>query len=157
MATEIDRITRLLEKTFDKQPWYGSSVMSVLKEIDPAQVHKRVGQAHTMIELVLHMTAWRTFALSRLSGDITYQVTDELNFPKPSTQPDAWSKALKSLEANQRDLLAAVAKFPDDKLGELVPGASHKYTWYTLLHGIIDHDVYHLGQIAILQRAVRPL
>lgn len=155
MATEIDRIVRLLEKTFDKQPWYGSSVMAILKEVDPSVVHKRIGQAHTMIELVLHMTAWRTFVIRRLSGDNDYQVTDALNFPKPSTQSDAWSRALSSLEDNQRELLAAVRKLPGEKLGELVPSSSYKYTWYTLLHGVIDHDVYHLGQIAILQKALQ--
>jgi len=153
MATEIERITRLLEKTFDKQPWYGSSVMAILKEVDPKQAHQRAGQAHTMIELVLHMAAWRTFVIRRLSNEESYTVTDELNFPKPSTAPDAWAKALKLLEDNQRELLAALKKFPVEKLEELVPAASHKYTWYTLLHGIIDHDIYHVGQIAILQKA----
>jgi uncharacterized damage-inducible protein DinB len=155
MAAETDRIARLLEKTFDKQPWYGSSVMAILSEVDSSLVHKRLGKAHTMIELVLHMTAWRTFVIKRLSGDNEFQVTDALNFPKPSTPPDAWKKAIKSLQDNQLELLGLINKLPDEKLGELVPGASHKYTWYTLLHGIIDHDVYHLGQIAILQKALQ--
>ena len=153
MATEIDRIARALEKAFDKQPWYGSSVMTTLREIDASIVQRRAGQAHTIIELVLHMIAWRTFVTKRLTGDIEYQVSDELNFPKPSTAPDAWSKALTSLEENQKALVGAIRKFPLEKLDELVPAASHKYTWYTLLHGIIHHDVYHLGQIALLKKA----
>jgi len=155
MATESERIARLLEKTFDKQPWYGSSVIDILKQVDPSIANKRVGKAHTIIELVLHMTTWRTYVIKKLSGDNDFKVTDELNFPKPSTLPDAWARAVKSLEENQLEMLAAIKKFPEEKLGELVPAASHKYTWYTLLHGIIDHDIYHVGQIAILQKALQ--
>ena len=155
MATETDRIARQLEKAFDKQPWYGSSVVAILKEVEPSTVHQRIGQAHTICELVLHMTAWRTFVIRRIAGDATYNVSDELNFPKPSTLPDAWPKAIKALEDNQRELLSSIKKFPPERLAELVPGASHNYTWYTLLHGIIHHDIYHLGQIALLRKAVQ--
>jgi uncharacterized damage-inducible protein DinB len=155
MATETERIARQLEKAFDKQPWYGSSVMAILKEVEPALVHKRIGQAHTIIELVLHMISWRRFVIRRIGGDAAFNVTDELNFPKPSTLPDAWPKAMKSLEDNQRELLSAIKTFPPERLAELVPGASHNYTWYTLLHGIIHHDIYHLGQIAILRKALQ--
>jgi len=154
MAAEIDRIIHQLEKAFDKQPWYGPSLMEVLRGVQPFMVSKRVGQAHTMIELVLHMTAWRQFVIKRLMGDNEYQVTDDLNFPKPSSSADAWKKALKDLEQSQNEMVAAIKKFPEGKLAELVPGASHKYTWYTLLHGIIQHDVYHTGQISLLKRAL---
>ena len=155
MATEIDRIARQLEKAFDKQPWYGSSVMAILKEVEPSIVHKRIGQAHTICELVLHMTAWRTFVIRRLAGDTAYVVSDDLNFPKPSGHSDAWPKPVIGLEDSQRELLLAIKAMSPEKLDELVPKASHKYTWYTLLHGIIHHDIYHLGQIAILRKALQ--
>lgn len=155
MNTEVERIVRQLEKAFEKQPWYGPSVTEVLREADTSVVHKRVGHAHTIIELVLHMTAWRRFVIQRLSGDVKYEVTDELNFPKPSAAADAWSKAIDGLMKSQKEMITAIKQFPEEKLSELVPGASHKYTWYTLLHGIIQHDVYHTGQISLLKRALQ--
>lgn len=54
MATEIERITRLLEKTFDRQPWYGSSIMQVIKDMKPEITESRHGGAHSIIELVQH-------------------------------------------------------------------------------------------------------
>jgi uncharacterized damage-inducible protein DinB len=153
MASEIARIVRQLEKAFDAQPWYGPSVISTLKEVDESIIYKHAGQAHSIIELVLHMTAWRRFVIKRLAGESSYEVSDALNFPTPSTAKGAWTKAVDDLIDIQKELVTAMKKLPEEKLGELVPGASHKYTWYTLLHGIIHHDVYHLGQISLLRKA----
>jgi uncharacterized damage-inducible protein DinB len=146
--TEIDRIVRLLEKTFDKQPWYGSSIMEILLRVDPEQAIIRQGDTHSIIELVLHMVSWRKFTTQRLLGDTEFEVTDEANFPKPTT----WKDAIDQLHQSQEALLMAVKQFPENRLAELVPSKILKYTYYTLLHGIIQHDVYHLGQIALLQK-----
>ncbi len=153
MSTEIDRISRQLDKSFDKQPWYGTSVMGILKDVDPAIVHQKMG-SHSLIILLMHMIAWRRYVTRKLAGDDEYKVTEEQNFPVPPSGADAWSKTVNELQGSQKELLAAIKKFPEDKLNELVPAASHKYTWYTLLHGIIQHDIYHLGQIALLKKAL---
>ena|SRR5690349_1526461 len=154
MATELDRIRRQIEKTFDKQPWYGTSMKGILKEIDPDIVHRKVGP-HSIIMLLLHMIAWRRYATKRLLGDDGFKVTDEMNFPEPAPTRENWTKALKDLDVSQKELLVALDTFKVDRLDELVPAASHKYTWYTLLHGIIQHDVYHLGQIALAKKALQ--
>jgi uncharacterized damage-inducible protein DinB len=146
--SEIDRIVRLLEKTFDKQPWYGSSIVEILSRVDPEQSTVRQGETHSIIELVLHMTSWRNFATQRLMSNAEFEVTDEANFPNPTN----WKDALDQLHQSQEALLAAVKQFPENRLIELVPSKILKYTYYTLLHGIIQHDVYHLGQIALLQK-----
>jgi uncharacterized damage-inducible protein DinB len=147
MPTEIDRIVRLLEKTFDKHPWYGSSIMEVL-DIDPARASQRFKNGHNIMELIQHMTAWRIFATRRLEGDSLYEVTEEVNFPKTGT----WDEVISNLKHSQHRLLEAVKIFPDSRLGELVPSKVQKYTYYTLLHGVIHHDIYHLGQIALLKK-----
>jgi uncharacterized damage-inducible protein DinB len=149
MKKESDRIIHLFEKTFDKQPWYGSSIMEILKNIKPEIVFKKVNDTHSIIELVLHMVSWRTFVTNRLNGNDNYQVSEENNFPKPGS----WEDALKALQQSQVTLLEAAKKFPEEKLDDICPSKVHKYTYYTLLHGIVEHDVYHLGQIALLKKA----
>jgi uncharacterized damage-inducible protein DinB len=146
--TEIDRIVRLLEKTFDKQPWYGDSILKILSQIDSETAAAKHGSAHTIIELVLHMASWRQFAIQRLKGNAAFDITDETNFPIPTT----FEKAIHELKESQQELVQAIIEFPIEKLNELVPSSRFKYTYYTLLHGIIQHDTYHLGQIALLQR-----
>lgn len=147
MTTESERIVRLLEKTFDKHPWYGSSIMEVL-DMDPAIATKRIGGGHTIIELVRHMTAWRIFATKRLLNDIAFEITEELNFPAPGS----WEDALTNLRNSQSALVDAARNFPESRYSELVPSKTQKYTYYTLLHGILHHDIYHLGQIAYIRK-----
>jgi hypothetical protein len=51
------------------------------------------------------------------------------------------------------ELVAAVAVLPDSRLDEVVPGkqGAH-YTFYYMLHGVVQHELYHAGQIALLKK-----
>jgi uncharacterized damage-inducible protein DinB len=149
VSTEIDRIVRLLEKTFDKQPWYGNSIHETLSGLPPDATTLHHGPSHSIIELIVHMISWRLFVTKRLQGEDSFQITDELNFPKPGS----WQSAIDGLNASQKELVNAIKNFPEGRLGELVPNATHKYTFYTLIHGVIQHDIYHLGQIAYIKKA----
>jgi uncharacterized damage-inducible protein DinB len=146
--SEIDRIVRLVEKTFDKQPWYGNSIAATLSNVDEKSAHIRHRETHTIIEIVLHRTSWRKFCIHRLKNDIDFEVGEDSNFPTPST----WVDAIDQLHQSQRALVEAIKQFPEDRLAELVPSKIQKYTYYTLLHGVIQHDIYHLGQIALLRK-----
>ena len=150
MENEISRIARSMEKSFNKGAWYGPSAMDILSTISAEHSGHRVGPSHSIIELVLHMVSWRTFAAKRLAGDNTFQVSEDANFPKPGT----WDEAMKKLKQSQEELMAAVNTFPESRLGELVPAASHKYTFYTMLTGSLQHDIYHLGQIQLIRKSL---
>jgi uncharacterized damage-inducible protein DinB len=80
-------------------------------------------------------------------------VTPDMNFPKtPGPAPAAWKKSLARLAASQRKFRAAVAKFPEKQLGRIRPGT--KMSWNVLIHGQIQHQLYHAGQIAMLRRGM---
>ena len=147
---EVDRIARLLEKTFEKQPWYGSSIMEILKSVKPELISQREGDAHTISELVEHMISWREFTTRRLLGDDAFDVNDRTNFPVSAS----WQETLSKLQHSQEALMRAVRQFPSERLEEPVPSNRFRYTFYTLLHGIIQHDIYHLGQIALLNKVI---
>ncbi len=149
MATEIERIVRMVEKTFDKQPWFGNSILETLSGINPGTSNLRHGTTHSIIELILHMTFWRLYVTKRLQGDNSFRITDELNFPKP----ESWESAIDNLKVSQQALVEALKTFPEARLGDLVPESPYKYTFYTLIHGIIQHDIYHLGQIAYIKKS----
>jgi uncharacterized damage-inducible protein DinB len=145
---EIKRIISLLQKTVEKNAWHGPSLKEALADVTPEMALKKLPPAHSIIELISHMTSWRIFTLKKLRGDIEYSVSDELNFPATTD----WQKVLQDLEESQHNLINAMESFPEEKLKELVPHATHRYTYYTLLHGIIHHDLYHLGQIMLLKK-----
>ncbi|HEY0740654.1 MAG TPA: DinB family protein [Chryseosolibacter sp.] len=150
MKTEIEKITSLLKRTFDKGAWHGPSVKEAIKEIDGIQAQQRLHKTHSIIELVAHMIAWRKYVINRLQGNNAYVVSDTMNFP----MRDDWSNVLNELEASQNELLDLITQFPVYKLNELVPVSEQNYTYNTLLHGIIHHDVYHAGQIMLIRRAL---
>jgi uncharacterized damage-inducible protein DinB len=147
MESEKERILKLLERSFTQGAWYGPSVKEVLREITPEMAKHKLLASHSIEVLVAHMSAWRTYVTKKL-WDMEHTVTDEMNFP----QPTEWLVVLDLLDESQRLLLSAVRDFDEQKLTSLVPQASYPYTFYTLLHGIIHHDIYHVGQIVLLKK-----
>jgi uncharacterized damage-inducible protein DinB len=147
VKTEVQKIINILRHTFEKNAWHGSSVKEALADIPADTVHARVADSHSILELVTHMTAWRNYVAEKLKGNDTFELTDEQNFPKETD----WSRALANLEQSQHDLIKALESTPDDRLQEVVP--NRKFKFYTMLHGIIHHDLYHTGQIVLIKKS----
>ncbi len=152
--SEIRRIRGQLRAAFDGSPWHGPAVWKVLEGVEPAQAAARpVADAHTIWELVLHMAYWRRVALEALAGDSI--AGHQANTPEDWNQAEetteaAWREAREALRGTQDELLAALDGLDDGRLEETVPG--REYPFYVLLHGVIQHDIYHAGQIALLKK-----
>ena len=66
------------------------------------------------------------------------------------TSDEAWSNTLDELRRNHEAMRAAIRALDEARLEEIVPGT--EYSVYFLLHGVIQHDLYHAGQIALLKK-----
>lgn len=152
MSAEVQSLLTLLTKTFDKGAWHGPTVNETLQSVSPGNAFNRLAHTHSIIELVAHMTAWRKYVSNKLKGDVAYQVTDELNFP----QMESWDQALHQLQESQGELLAAIEAYAPADLSQQVPWTKQSFTYYTILHGIIHHDLYHIGQIKLIMKATVP-
>jgi uncharacterized damage-inducible protein DinB len=152
MEKGIQNLVSLLKQTYEKGAWHGPSVKEALENISDEQAISRLPDSHSIIELVAHMTAWRTYVIEKLKGNDAYKVADELNFP----QIKNWKQAVQQLDESQVQLIAAIEKFPEEKLREKVAGFIDPYSYYTLLHSIIHHDLYHTGQIILIKKSTRP-
>jgi len=150
---EKKRTLELLDRAHRAQAWHGPALLETLKDVTPAMAAKRVVKgAHTIWELVDHVASWNAIVAERLAGKPP-QVTPEMNFPKtPRPTPAAWKKSLARLAASQRKFRAAVARFPEARIGRIRPGT--KMSWNVLIHGQIQHQLYHAGQIAMLRRGM---
>ncbi|GHM99016.1 hypothetical protein WSM22_05060 [Cytophagales bacterium WSM2-2] len=146
MISEIERITELLKKSFEGEAWHGPSVSEAIKDISEQKALQKPMHSHSIAGLVLHMASWRNFVTKKLAGDQTHDVSEQENFPAPTN----WASAISQLNESQKALIAALKEFPEEKLTAVVP--TRKYDFYTLLHGIIQHDLYHTGQIMILKK-----
>jgi uncharacterized damage-inducible protein DinB len=144
---EITRIADQMRRAFDGQAWHGPAVREILANIAPdTAARKPIANAHSIWELVLHMRAWKNGAHRMLQGEVV-NLTPEEDFPAPSGD---WSAAVEGLTEAHARLLSTVEALSDDRLSERVQGRD--YNVYFLLHGIIQHDLYHAGQIAVLKK-----
>jgi uncharacterized damage-inducible protein DinB len=81
------------------------------------------------------------------------EIPDEINFPPVTDASDAaWQATLQALDASHRSLRDGIKNIDDARLEETTPGT--RYSNYVLLHGVIQHDLYHAGQIALLKKSV---
>jgi hypothetical protein len=79
-------------------------------------------------------------------------LADEENWPPVADAgEDAWRAAVANLGEVGRRLRGAVRKLSDEDLERIVGG--REYSVYFLLHGIVQHGLYHAGQIALLKKA----
>jgi uncharacterized damage-inducible protein DinB len=163
MQTEVDRIVGELTRAHDGDPWHGSPLRTLLAGVtNEVAAARPIRNVHSIWEIVLHITAWKNEVRRRLSGAPAGD-PQEGDWPDvPSPTPEAWQAALERLEAAQQSLVAAVKALPESRLfeptndprdRELGTGVSH----YVLLHGIVQHDVYHSGQIALVRKGAEEL
>ena len=154
---EIDRILDQLKRSYDGEAWHGTALREILADVTAEQAAARpLPKAHTIWELVLHITAWENATRKALES-IPIDVSDEENFPAIlDTSEAAWRETLTTLEATHYVLREAIAHLTDDMLdtsaGHFVPG--RPYSFYYLLHGVIQHNLYHAGQIVLLKKAL---
>jgi len=155
--TEIERISDQFRRAFDGNAWHGPSVMALLEGVTASQAAARpIPSAHSIWQLVSHIAAWERACLRRLNGDPA-QLTDEEDWPAVSDISEvAWQKTKDELVATHQQLLDKIGGLDDARLNQpIINDPSTTYSSvYVTLHGGVQHDLYHAGQIAILKKAV---
>jgi uncharacterized damage-inducible protein DinB len=151
---EASRIADQLRRAFDGDAWHGDSVLEILEGVTAARAAAHpIEGAHSIWELVLHIAAWDDAVLRRMGG-VAVRLSGAKNFPPVTDAGEAaWRAALDRVRRVHEELVAAVAALPDSRLDEMVPGkkGAH-YTFYYMLHGVVQHELYHAGQIALLKK-----
>lgn len=150
---EIERILDQLQRAYEGNAWHGPSVREVLAGVTAVQAHARPLQnAHSIWELVQHIAVWEDVGRRRLTGDrAPIAISSPEDWPPPDdTSESAWEQAKAALDRGHQALVEAISSTPESRLDEpIFEGMS---TVYVTLHGVIQHDLYHAGQIAILKK-----
>ena len=152
--SERRRILDLLDRAYRGPAWHGPALLETLEGVNAALAAKRPPKAvHSIWELVEHVASWNDIVARRIAGE-TPEVPDELNFPPiPKRTPAAWKATLRRLARTQARFRREVARFPIAKIGRRRHKISERWnTWNVLIHGQIQHGLYHAGQIAMLRR-----
>ena len=149
-----------LRRTHDGDPWYGSSRVRLLEGMSASDAARRpVGAAHSVWELVLHMTAWTDEVRRRLGG-AEPSTPEAGDWPAGGEVSDtAWEHAKQRLAAAHAALVADAERLSPHDLARPVgdgrdPALGTGVTRVGMLVGLAQHDAYHIGQIAMIRRLV---
>ena len=148
---ETTRLADQLERAFRGGAWHGPSLDEALDGVDAATASRRLGDAHTIAELTAHVAFWIDAARRRMHGESVTNVPPEVDFPPGGADSDAaWRDTLANLESAHRRLHAALLALDDDRLDGAVAGSDPTVRGQLL--GILQHNAYHAGQIALLKK-----
>lgn len=152
--TEVSRIQEQLKRAMEGGAWHGPALLELLSEtpVDLAPA-KPLAHAHSIWEIVLHVAAWNAAILERVEGK-EIELDNEQDWPQVKDfSESAWAATVKKLRQSYEALYAGIGKLTDAKLNQRAPGRDHDV--YFMLHGVIQHILYHAGQIAVLRKSER--
>jgi uncharacterized damage-inducible protein DinB len=150
-VSEINRIVDQMDRAMNGEAWHGPHLEELLKDVSAQQAAAHpVAEVHSIWELVNHIGAWNAILADRASGRAV-AVTEEQDWPPvTNTSEEAWKLALQQMRSSRARLRSAVQKLTDAQLDDIAPGKDHSI--YVMLHGGVQHDLYHAGQIAVLKK-----
>lgn len=160
---DVEQLADLVVRVVEGDPWHGPNVTTLLEGVSArdAAAHAVPG-AHSIWELVLHMTGWAREVQARLGGAVAGEPAAGDWPAVHDTSPAAWAAAVAALVDSHRALAAALRASDDARLAMPVvdhrdPAAGTGLSQYLTLHGLVHHTTYHAGQIALVRRAIEAL
>lgn len=150
-----EQIVDQLQRAFAENAWHGPSLLEALDGVDHRIASSRpIPGAHSIWELVIHLTAWKDVVRQRLTSPTPVLPTDAEDWPQlPNPSADEWANTLEKLSRAHDQLIAAVRALPFQAFEAIVPGKD--YSTSVMLFGVAQHDDYHGGQISLLKKAAR--
>ncbi|MFV8345328.1 DinB family protein [Flavobacterium sp. ZB4P13] len=151
--TEKERVSNLYKTVYNGHPWIDINILETLESISAEQAYTKVKpEINSIWEIVNHMIQWRLNVLQRVQGKI--MTTPGHNYFTKNSDPseEAWKNTLISLEESQQQWIELLSDFNESDFEKIYP--NNNLTYYEHIHGIIQHDVYHLGQIVILKKFI---
>jgi uncharacterized damage-inducible protein DinB len=154
LMSEIDLIVDQLKRALDGEAWHGPALMEILEGVDAASAASRpLSSAHSIWELVLHLTGWENVIIRRIVTGKPAELSDAENFGGAITDQSetAWRNAVSKLIQKHSELIKTASSLPEARLNDPVPGRDYNNRF--MLLGAVQHVAYHSGQIALLKKS----
>lgn len=150
--SEVTRLVDQLERAQHGEAWHGPSLSEVLEGVTHDMAAARpLRQAHSIWEIVRHVTVWEDAVRRRLLDEHVNVTPDQDWSVVTDPSAPAWRATLAALEAGHAALKKVVAAHKDEQLDQTP--LNSRSTRYVLIQGAIQHDLYHAGQIAVLRKS----
>jgi len=152
--TEPQRIAALAESVFRDGGWIEVSPRDLFRSLTAAEAAAHpISGAHSAWEIALHLAFWHDAVRRRLEGETVEYAPEEDWPPQPKASEANWQAALNQLDRSLEGLVNSMRGMKAKKLDEIVPGRT--FNFYVMLHGVMQHDLYHSGQVMMLRKVLR--
>ncbi len=149
---ELDRIIDQLQRTHNGDAWHGDPLIKILEGVTAESAARKLPALHSVWELLAHITVWQQESARRLRDRNYRSLSREQDWPSVTdTSQQAWTAAIQALEATHQQLVGNIRDFDPSLLDQVIPGSPNQ-SYYVMLHGIIQHTLYHAGQISLLRK-----
>lgn len=146
----IEQYIDRLNAVFDGNAAHGSTLRRLLDDVSEEQARRHAGSTHSIFEMVVHAGTWMDVVARRMRGEPIESTTVE---DWSDVTLRSWPATIEELEHAQSRLLDAVARTSPERLDAIVGRFEGKdYSARAALDMIINHNVYHAGQIALLKK-----
>ena len=156
--TNSTRLYNQLSTVLYGHAWYGTPIYTIIDNIIfEAAFERTPGASHTIAEILMHMLAWTEEVTSRMQGN-------GAGTPKAGDWPDVGEpdeQKLQQMVNNFKlanvELLQLIDEFPEDKWSQPTNDERGRYSgdelsYEAMIAGLIQHHVYHAGQIVLLNK-----
>ena len=145
------QIAKLFRDVYHGGNWTAVNIKSTLADVDWKQATTKLQSFNTIAILVYHIN-WYVEAVTKVLNHEPLEGNDKDSFNlSPVESAGDWLALQQKMFANADALAKLIEEFPVDKLDQTF--VHEKYgTYYRNLHGLIEHNHYHLGQIVLIKK-----
>ena len=134
-----------------KGAWYGPTVAELLDKITPEAATMAPGaSAHAIAELLQHLLLWNERIRKTDESHPMPKWEAEKEWGEPSIP---WNELVPRWKQSRDLLEERMRNFPVEDLEKQTPGRNYPYEF--MLNGIVQHTIWHSGQIAMVLSMVR--
>lgn len=149
-----------LDKPVYGDPWFGSSLKNILEDVKSKNAFIKLNTAtHSIAEIILHLTAWIEEVDSRLIGNAPKEPKrgDWITIDEQSDM--SWEAINNNFLCAHKNLIETVKNFSFENFENLVGQERNTelgtgFNFREMLVGLMQHNIYHFGQIAFINKSL---
>ena len=149
--SEVHRIAKQLQRTFQGRAFHGPTIEEALEGVSAKTAAARTpGGAHNIWQIVLHVTFWQDTVRRWLQGEAVRPGPGDDWLEVRDKSDAAWQLAIRDLRRSNEQLRDEVMMLDEARLEEPIFEGMSKT--YVAVHGILQHNIYHAGQVSLLKK-----
>lgn len=153
-----EKLQASLNQILAHNPWYGPATYDIIENVSfEAAYEKPPGSVHNIAGILLHMLGWGQEVAARMGGQAAGEPAGG-DWPDPGVpDEDKWRQLVADFKLSNVTLAGIIENFPTNKWDEPINDERNRelgtgVTYQALIEGLIQHHIYHSGQIALLNR-----